>query len=99
MLSEMTAAAQNSLQARMLNSSRLRIPIDFTAETLHSGGHAGCTVFPMPCLQGSPWNVTLVQAIGAANALQAESLATAARPALVAVVPLAETVARTSAML
>jgi hypothetical protein len=68
--------AQNALQAAMINSSRLGIPIDFTAETLHSGGHAGCTVFPMPCLQGSSWNVTLVQKIAASNALQARASGT-----------------------
>eukprot|EP01051_Picozoa_sp_SAG22_P004740 SAG22_NODE_262_length_13373_cov_11.716965_2_plen_273_part_00 len=68
--------AQNKLQAAMLNSSRLGIPIDFTAETLHSGGHAGCTVFPMPCLQGSSWNVSLVYEIGASNALQARASGT-----------------------
>ena len=28
----------NAVQTSMINSSRLHIPIDFTAETLHSGG-------------------------------------------------------------
>ena len=69
-------AQQNALQAAMINSSRLGIPVDFTAETLHSGGHPGCTVFPMPAGQGASWNRTLVHAIAASNALQARASGT-----------------------
>ena len=68
--------SQNAAQAAMMDSSRLGIPIDFTAETLHSGGHPGVTVFPMPSLQGSSWNVTLVHEIAASNALQARASGT-----------------------
>jgi beta-glucosidase len=67
---------QNAAQSSMINSSRLGIPIDFTAETLHSGGHPGVTVFPMPALQGSSWNISLVRAIAASNALQARASGT-----------------------
>jgi beta-glucosidase len=52
---------QNQVQLSMMNSSRLGIPIDFTAEILHSGGMPGTTIFPMPMLQGSSWNVSLVR--------------------------------------
>ena len=67
---------QNAAQAAMINSSRLHIPIDFTGECLHSGGHPGVTVFPMPALQGSSWNLSLVHAIAASNALQARASGT-----------------------
>ena len=67
---------QNALQAAIVNTSRLHIPVDFTAETLHSGGHPGCTVFPMPAGQGASWNVSLVEAIAAANARQARASGT-----------------------
>ena len=50
--------------------------MDFSAETLHSGGHPGCTIFPMPALQGSSWNLSLVQAIAESNALQARASGT-----------------------
>tara|TARA_B110001452_G_scaffold56973_1_gene44188 strand:+ start:76 stop:2610 length:2535 start_codon:yes stop_codon:yes gene_type:complete len=68
--------AQNEVQAAMMDSCRLGIPIDFTAETLHSGGHLGVTIFPMPSLQGASWNVTLVHDIAASNALQARASGT-----------------------
>ena len=67
---------QNALQSSMMYSSRLGIPVDFTAETLHSGGHPGCTVFPMPAGQGASWNRTLVHAIATSNALQARASGT-----------------------
>ena len=68
--------AQNAVQGAMVNSSRLNIPIDFTGECLHSGGHPGVTVFPMPALQGSSWNLSLVHAIAASNALHARASGT-----------------------
>ena len=37
-------AQQNALQAALINSSRLGVPVDFTAETLHSGGHPGLSL-------------------------------------------------------
>ena len=46
---------------RLLNAStRLGIPASMIAETTHSGGTSGTTVFPMPCNQGSSWNLTLI---------------------------------------
>eukprot|EP00935_MAST-01C_sp_MAST-1C-sp1_P000418 g418.t1 len=68
--------AQNEAQKQIVESSRLGIPIAFTAETLHSGGHAGCTVYPMPAGQGASWNKTLVELIAAQNALQARASGT-----------------------
>ena len=68
--------AQNEAQKQIVESSRLGIPIAFTAETLHSGGHPGCTVYPMPAGQGASWNKTLVELIAAQNALQARASGT-----------------------
>eukprot|EP00040_Diaphanoeca_grandis_P033970 m.208984 g.208984 ORF g.208984 m.208984 type:complete len:796 (-) comp33026_c0_seq6:102-2489(-) len=66
----------NAIQAYIINTSRLGIPIAFTAETLHSGGNPGCTVFPMPAGQGASWNKTLVRLIAQSNALQARASGT-----------------------
>ena len=66
----------NAAQTAMLQSSRLQIPVAFTAEMLHSGGHPGCTVFPMPAGQGASWNTTLVRLIAESNALQARASGT-----------------------
>ena len=57
---------QNSVQAYFLNNSRLRIPVTFHAETLHSGGGNG-TIFPMPCLQGATWDLDLVGRVAGAS--------------------------------
>lgn len=51
--------AQNEHQSYFVNNSRLHIPVTFHYETLHSGG-GGATIFPMPCLQGSTWDLELV---------------------------------------
>ena len=46
-------ARRNSLQAEVLNGSRLNIPASFHSEALH-GCCPGGTVFPMPVNQGAP---------------------------------------------
>lgn len=51
--------AQNQLQANIITSSRLHIPISFVAETLHSAINTGA-VFPMSSLMGASWDVALV---------------------------------------
>ena len=56
---------QNALQRRMVEGSRLGIPITFTQETMTSGAHNG-TSFPHPAAQGSSWNMSLVHEIGKA---------------------------------
>jgi beta-glucosidase len=56
-----------------MNGTRLGIPASFYGETTHSGGVAYTTVFAMPCGQGASWNVTMVEAIASANALQLRS--------------------------
>jgi beta-glucosidase len=67
-----TGGAYNTNELnRLLNAStRLGIPASIIAETTHSGGASGTTVFPMPCSQGASWNLSLVEEIGRINALQ-----------------------------
>ena len=60
----------NELNRLLNTSTRLGIPASIIAETTHSGGAAGTTVFPMPCNQGASWNLSLVEEIGRINALQ-----------------------------
>ena len=59
--------AVNQLQAA-LKKTRLGIPASIFAETTHSGGFIGSTVFPMPVTVGASWNTTLMEQIGAATA-------------------------------
>eukprot|EP01059_Diplonema_ambulator_P005338 TRINITY_DN15083_c0_g1_i4.p1 TRINITY_DN15083_c0_g1~~TRINITY_DN15083_c0_g1_i4.p1 ORF type:complete len:823 (+),score=219.82 TRINITY_DN15083_c0_g1_i4:52-2520(+) len=79
--------ARNKLQAYLVNTSRLGIPITMVCETLHSDfttlastatdvTNAMGTAFPMPVAQGSSWNTTLVQTV--ASAIAAESRASGA---------------------
>lgn len=63
----------NSLQAVLKNKTRLGIPASFFAETTHSGGAPGTTVFPMPCSQGASFNTSLVEQIASINALELRS--------------------------
>jgi hypothetical protein len=58
-------AVQNELQRKLVEGSRLGIPVTFTQETMTSGSHNG-TSFPHPVSQGSSWNMTLVHEIGKA---------------------------------
>ena len=60
---------RNSLQAAIMNNSRLKIPVSFHQETLH-GAMAG-VIFPMPVSQGATWNVQLVEQIASIIALEA----------------------------
>jgi beta-glucosidase len=65
-------AAVNQLQAA-LQKTRLGIPASIFAETTHSGGFIGSTVFPMPVTTGCSWNTSLLERIGAAIALEARA--------------------------
>lgn len=56
-----------------MDGSRLGIPVDFTAESLHSGGHSGTTIFPMGQGQGATWNVTMAELVGAAIGREARA--------------------------
>ena len=60
----------NTMNAAMIRLTRLGVPISVHGETTHSGGALGTTVFPMPVLQGSSWNMTLIEEIARVNALQ-----------------------------
>ena len=44
-------ACSNQAQQELKNKTRLGIPVSFLAETTHSGGAPGTTVFPMSVLQ------------------------------------------------
>ena len=61
---------QNDLQRRMVEGTRLGIPITFTQETMTSGSHNG-TSFPHPAAHGSSWNMSLVHEIAKAVAEEA----------------------------
>ena len=62
---------RNQLQADFLNSSG--VPVSFINEGLH-GGAPGGAIFPMPIGQGSSWNVSLVQSIARAIAVEARAI-------------------------
>jgi len=63
-------SSRNAMQAAIMNSSRLHLPVSFHAETLH-GACGGCTIFPMPATQGATWNAPLVHAVTRAIASEA----------------------------
>jgi len=54
---------RNRIQLNVTSSSRLKIPISFREELLHSAGVPNATVFPMPLNMGRSWNVSLVRNI------------------------------------
>jgi beta-glucosidase len=62
----------NYLQERLLNASRLGIPVATISETLHSSVDGG-TAFPNPTLLGQTWDVALVEAAGAVIGLEART--------------------------
>lgn len=68
-----SVAAINALQQALKTNTRLGIPVSMFAETTHSGGVIGSTVFPMPVTSGASWNTTLLEKIGAAIALELRS--------------------------
>ena len=63
----------NALQDALRTRTRLGIPASLYAETTHSGGFVGSTVFPMPVTSGASWNTTLLEQIGSATALELRS--------------------------
>ena len=64
---------RNALQTAIMNASRLKIPVSFSQEALHSGA-AGGTVFPESVTMGASWDVSLVQEIYAAVAVEARAV-------------------------
>jgi beta-glucosidase-like glycosyl hydrolase len=66
------ALAQNALQAAIISSSRLHIPLSVVSESLHSAV-VGATIYPSPVSLGHSWNAGLVQSV--ASAIAAESRA------------------------
>ena len=65
--------AVNEIQAALKTKTRLGIPVSVFAETTHSGGFVGSTVFPMPITTGASWNTSLMEALGSAIALELRS--------------------------
>jgi beta-glucosidase len=61
---------QNQLQAVLMNTTRLGIPVTIVQETLH-GGLANGTVFPMPCGMGGTWDPALIGQVGSVIGLEA----------------------------
>ena len=55
----------NELQAALKTRTRLGIPVSVFAETTHSGGFFGSTIFPMPgecaCKRSYHWNTIAAQ--------------------------------------
>ena len=66
-------AEVNAMQAALKGKTRLGIPVSVFAETTHSGGFVGSTVFPMPVTTGASWNTSLMEEIGTAIALELRS--------------------------
>lgn len=54
---------RNDIQTHFSTKTRLRIPISFREELLHSAGIPGSTIFPMPANLGATWNQSLVTAV------------------------------------
>eukprot|EP00117_Sycon_ciliatum_P017575 scpid50308/ scgid5819/ Periplasmic beta-glucosidase; Beta-D-glucoside glucohydrolase; Cellobiase; Gentiobiase len=68
-----SAQKRNDMQSKIMQSSRLHLPLAFTEESLHSSVEGG-TVFPTPVLQGCTWNTSLVTMIASSIALEASSV-------------------------
>jgi beta-glucosidase len=64
-------AWRDGLQRALMGGSRLRIPLSFRAELLHSGAAPGSVVFPVPAALGATWNRSLARAVAAASAVEA----------------------------
>ena len=65
-------ALRNEIQKAMMGS-RLKIPVSFSQEALHSGAEGG-TVFPESVTMGSTWDPALIEEIYSAVALEARSI-------------------------
>lgn len=63
----------NELQRVAVEQSRLGIPILFGEECSHGHMAIGATVFPVPMLMGSSWNVELYHKVSRAIALETRS--------------------------
>ena len=67
------AEAVNAIQRYVLEHSRLGIPLAFGEECSHGHMAIGATVFPVPLLIGSTWNVELYREMCRAVALETRS--------------------------
>lgn len=70
---------RNRVQEAVLKSARLKIPVSFQSETLHSGTWGG-VVFPAPTGQASSWNRTLWKTIAQAVATEARAIGAGKHP-------------------
>ncbi|MBP3965408.1 glycoside hydrolase family 3 N-terminal domain-containing protein [Paenibacillus lignilyticus] len=70
---EQGARAVNEIQRFAMEQSRLGIPILFGEECSHGHMAIGATVFPVPLLIGSAWNVELYREMCRAVALETRS--------------------------
>lgn len=73
MTPEQGARAINEIQDYAMKHSRLGIPILFGEECSHGHMAIGATVFPVPLLLGSTWNVELYKEMCRAVALETRS--------------------------
>lgn len=64
------AEAQNEMQAALIASSRLHIPLSIAAETLHSAACGGA-IFPITAALGASWDAALVRDVAAVIAREA----------------------------
>jgi beta-glucosidase len=69
----MTVATRNKIQKAIMEGSRLKIPVSFSQEALHSGA-AGGTVFPESVTMGSTWDPALIEEMYSAVAAEARSI-------------------------
>eukprot|EP01043_Picozoa_sp_COSAG02_P028478 COSAG02_NODE_1727_length_11182_cov_40.189209_6_plen_245_part_00 len=66
-------ALLKQINAGLKKKMRLWIPPMQICESTHSGGVSGSTLFPMPVTLGQSWNLTLVEAVGRQQGLQARA--------------------------
>ena len=64
---------RNLNQEKIMNESRLSIPVAFHQEALHSCCNGG-TVFPMPVFQGCTWNISLIEQIASSIAYESRTI-------------------------
>ena len=62
-----------SINAGLKANMRIWIPPMQICESTHSGGVSGSTLFPMPVVLGQSWNLSLIEAVGRQQGLQARA--------------------------
>ena len=66
--------AIHAIQRRVVEETRLGIPVDFTNEGIRGLCHDRATYFPAQCGQGATWNKELIARIGEVEAKEAVAL-------------------------